>query len=275
MDWTTQELELIIRDYFEMFSNEIAGKHYSKTSHRKALLPLLVNRTEGSIEFKHQNISAILQQQGLPYLKGYKPKSHFQQQMIEVVTKFIEGKKQILERQFENFVNADIPITDIFQDFENLITPPPVKTLFEEQEPVFKPIKVNYLEKEQNNRSLGEKGELLVIEYEKWHLNKIDKPQLADKIEWISKEQGDGAGFDILSKNNDGTDKYIEVKTTKLLKETPIFISKKEVQFARKYKMNFHLYRLFSFGSNTKMFTRLGPYESFCHLEPTSFKGIF
>jgi len=33
-----------------------------------------------------------------------------------------------------------------------------------------KPIKINYLEREQNNLSLGEKGEEFVLEFEKWTL---------------------------------------------------------------------------------------------------------
>ena len=46
------------------------------------------------------------------------------------------------------------------------------------------------------------------------------------EVEWISKEQGDGAGFDILSRNANGTDRYIEVKTTKLGELTPIYMTR-------------------------------------------------
>ena len=95
-----------------------------------------------------------------------------------------------------------------------------------------RPIKINYLEREQGNQKLGEFGEDLVIKYEKWKLIKLGRTNLAEKVEWISKEEGDGAGFDILSKNLNGTDKYIEVKTTKLGKETPF--SSQETSF------NFH-----------------------------------
>ncbi len=62
------------------------------------------------------------------------------------------------------------------------------------------------------------------------------KEKFAEQVRWISKEKGDGAGFDILSRNLNGTDKYIEVKTTKLAKETPIFFSKNELDFSFKYK---------------------------------------
>ena len=58
--WSDIEVELIVAEYFSMLSKELSGKNYKKSEHRKKLLPLLNNRSEGSIEFKHQNISAVL-----------------------------------------------------------------------------------------------------------------------------------------------------------------------------------------------------------------------
>ena len=74
----------------------------------------------------------------------------------------------------------------------------------------------------------------------------LSKEALTDKVEWVSKDVGDGAGFDILSKNKNGTDKYIEVKTTKLTEETPIFVTRNELKFSIKNEKNYFLYRLFN-----------------------------
>ena len=54
---------------------------------------------------------------------------------------------------------------------------------------------------------------------------------MANKIEWVSQTQGDGLGFDIHSRNTDGTDRYIEVKSTKLTKEAPFYFSALEYDF--------------------------------------------
>jgi hypothetical protein len=35
-DWTDQELDLIIADYFSMLDSEIRRSHYDKTQHRQA-----------------------------------------------------------------------------------------------------------------------------------------------------------------------------------------------------------------------------------------------
>src|SRR5262249_21423990 len=77
-DWSEQEVRLLVADYFAMFQKELLGKRYSKAGHRKALAPKLAGRSKGSIEFKHQNVSAVLVGLGLPYIEGYKPRGNFQ-----------------------------------------------------------------------------------------------------------------------------------------------------------------------------------------------------
>ena len=67
----------------------------------------------------------------------------------------------------------------------------------------------------------------LYVQFEKWNLLRIGKDKLAEKVEWVSKEQGDGAGFDILSKYSNGTDKYIEVKVYEIIKRSAFFLFQK------------------------------------------------
>ena len=57
ISWSNTEVQLIVTDYFSMLTAELKGEDYSKAAHRRALLPLLANRSDGSVEFKHQNIS--------------------------------------------------------------------------------------------------------------------------------------------------------------------------------------------------------------------------
>lgn len=66
-DWTDDEIDLIVADYFDMLKQEITGVPYVK-AHRNAALQQLTGRSKGSIEFKHQNISAILLELGLPWI---------------------------------------------------------------------------------------------------------------------------------------------------------------------------------------------------------------
>jgi hypothetical protein len=137
------------------------------------------------------------------------------------------------------------------------------------------PIKVNYLELEQANKLVGNSGEKIVYEYEKWRLITAGKEALADKIEWVSQTQGDGAGYDILSRNTNGTDRFIEVKATKLTKEAPFFFTANEYEFSKAKSSAFFLYRVFNLKDQPKIFIVNGAFDDFCNRQPVKFKGFF
>jgi len=58
-DWQHVELDTIIEDYFAMLAADLAGQPYVKSRHSAALMAR-IGRTHRSVEFKHQNISAVL-----------------------------------------------------------------------------------------------------------------------------------------------------------------------------------------------------------------------
>lgn len=258
-----------------MLSTELKGESYSKALHRRAILPLLANRSKGSVEFKHQNISAVLINLGQPYIKGYLPRFNYQKILEDLVIVYLI-RKPAIENQFKVFAEKPIFQPKKVVNFEKFVFELPVLAHFSEPEAIYKrnPIKINYLEREQSNRNLGNSGEELVMEYEKWRLIKSGKEKFAEQIRWISKEEGDGAGFDILSKQLNGKDKYIEVKTTKLGKETPFYFSRNELDFSQEHSDNFHLYRLFNFADNAKMFIRNGGLDSICHIIPVNYRAV-
>src|SRR5690606_21408216 len=83
--WSRSEVEAIVADYFHMLTQELAGQSYNKTEHRRALAATLNDRSDGSIERKHQNISAILIELRCPSIVGYKPLGNYQALLREVV----------------------------------------------------------------------------------------------------------------------------------------------------------------------------------------------
>lgn len=275
--WSNLEVELIVADYFSMLSKELSGLDFKKSLHRRLLLPHLNGRSEGSIEFKHQNISAVLIKLGQPYIKGYLPRYNYQNILEDKVVDYLRAHKSI-EEQFKRFAEEEIIQGNTTRDFSSLIVDPPQinRNL---EEPISSylriPIKTNYLEKEQRNLKLGLLGEEFILEYEKWRLNSSGKEKLAEQVRWVSNEEGDGVGFDILSRNDNGTDKYIEVKTTKLGKDTPFFFTRNELKFSKDNNKNYHLYRLFNFNQKPKMFVKNGGLDTICSYVPISFKGQF
>jgi len=89
----------------------------------------------------------------------------------------------------------------------------------------------------------------------------LGQESLADKIEYVAKTQGDGAGFDILSFEPDGTDRFIEVKTTKYGKYSPFFITANELKFSERNQKHYHLHRIFQFRNDPHLFSVPGSVE--------------
>jgi hypothetical protein len=280
--WSDIECELIAADYFKMLSLELSGVPYNKAEHNRNLQPLLNARSKGSVEFKHQNISAVLIKLGQPYIKGYLPRYNIQTLLAEKVVEYLE-RNQSIERQFELFANSTIisaaPVVNFDQwkvDPPATSEPKPASLTVGESELIYtrRPIKTNYLEREQRNTKLGELGEELVLEYERWQLKQAGKENLSKQVEWVSGKD-DGAGFDILSRNLDGSHKFIEVKTTKLGKDTPFFFSKGELLFSQRSADDYHLYRVFNFDTDAKIFMKHGRLDTICHSEAIGYKGWF
>ena len=96
--WSDEENDLIVADYFAMLADDVAGSAYSKAEHRRALMPLLNGRSEGSIEFKHQNISAVLKGLGEIWIPGYKPAFNFQMSLVDAVARWLASHPAWLAR---------------------------------------------------------------------------------------------------------------------------------------------------------------------------------
>ena len=97
-DWSEQEVRLIVSDYFAMLEAELLGKPFRKSDHRKALAPKLQGRSDGSIEFKHQNVSGVLVELGLPYIGGYKPRGNYQGILATEVEGFLDQHPGFLDQ---------------------------------------------------------------------------------------------------------------------------------------------------------------------------------
>ncbi|MEN6543296.1 hypothetical protein [Parvibaculum sp.] len=70
-----------------------------KPSGACALLPLLNDRSEGAVEFKHQNISAVLKGLGEDWIPGYKPAFNFQMTLVDAVARWLALNPAWLGRQ--------------------------------------------------------------------------------------------------------------------------------------------------------------------------------
>lgn len=273
LSWTSQEVEITIHSYFEMLCKELKGEPYRKAQYRRHLLPLLNHRSAASIEYKFQNISAILIKLNLLYIKGYKPAFNFQGLLQELVIKYIQSHQDIMPL-FDDFVVRPYLIPKPY-DFDSMLKPMPKVKEPLNMYSIPKVAKRDYLKLEQQNRTLGENGEEIIFKYEKWRLQKAGKSNLSDQVEWVSKERGDGAGFDILSRYENGKDKYIEVKTTRLGALTPIYFSRNEYEVSKNLASDYHLYRVYNYLAGPEFFVKSGDFDTICDKYVSTYRGSF
>lgn len=109
---------------------------------------------------------------------------------------------------------------------------------------------IDYTKEAIRNKSLGDAGELFVLEHEKQNLIKAGRSDLADRVEHTAAKK-DGVGYDIKSFDVEGNPKYIEVKTTKGKCDTTFYISESERVFSEK-NPNFYLYRVYNYNEQTR-----------------------
>jgi hypothetical protein len=267
-NWTDEELDLIVADYFAMLNDEAAGMPYSKAEHNRDL-QRHINRTQGSIEFKHQNISAVLLKLGLQRITGYLPAANYQKAIIPAIDRYLSlhptalHPERIAEGLAERralFVGAPPPLLPIVP------TKPEMARLVR---------KFNPVERDFRNRRLGRDGEELVFHHERQRLQQLDRPDLAKKIRWISEELGDGAGYDILSFDASGKERLLEVKTTVGADVTPFYMTRNELSLSAERPDAFRLCRVFDFSTSPRMFELAPPLEKLVHLSPLSYEASF
>lgn len=179
-----------------MLLKELSGQRYNKAERARALIPLLKDRSKGSIEFKRSNISAVLIELGFPSLSGYKPRTNFQREgLVDVVAEQV-ANTPALDRAAELAVDrpADVPESIAFDKLKADAPVRQVRTEEPRRAYARRAIKRDYFERESRNRSLGKAGERFIVQYEQWRLETAGFGQLANQVDHVAETQGDGLG---------------------------------------------------------------------------------
>lgn len=275
-DWTDAEVGAIVADYFEMLASEFAGRPYSKTEHRRRLVGQLRGRTEASIEFKHRNISAVLRDLHWLWIPGYKPASNYQERLSSAVERRVSADSD-LNRLALAAVSHDRPSPRAAGPLKLVAAPEVTGEVQEQRASSFRArtgMRPDYIALENNNRALGTAGELAVVEYEAQRLREAGARTLSKRVEHVAQSRGDGLGYDVLSFEVDGRERFIEVKTTAYDKHTPFLISRGEVAFSERAAGQYRLYRLFEFPKRAQMFELVGAVRGHCRLDPMIYKAL-
>jgi hypothetical protein len=259
-----------------MLDQELRGLVFNKSEARRRLRAVLTGRSEGAIERKHQNISAILIELGFPYVSGYKPLSNYQRLLYEIARDRLLDSPRIVESiraRVEGPILGPLRVADVLSRLVKRPKMPEKRHAEEIIADTLRPPRplANYLEIEARNRHLGLAGEEFAIRFEEERLWRAGQKRLADKIEHVARTRGDGEGYDILSFEENGQERLIEVKTTTFGRHTPLFVTRNELDVSEERSDEYYIYRLFDFRDDPKLFLVPGDISMSFDLEATQY----
>jgi len=279
--WEREELAVVVADYLQMLTRELLGQSFNPGKRCAAMLPLLPGRQAGDIESVRQAISETIGQSGLPRLAALgRPVvlAPWPLGLTDVLADLIDEhlpELPSLERAAERAADGEVVAADPV-DFTQAKASAPERQPRAAEPPIptrRRPVRRDWLEREARNRCLGEAGESFIVDYERWRLLREGCGQLADRVEQVSKTKGDGLGYDVLSFEPDGRERFIEVKTTAFGDDTPFYVSANELAFAREQASQFRLCRVFDFRRAPRFFELAGAFEQHFVLDAASFKA--
>jgi Domain of unknown function (DUF3883) len=275
-DWTPREVSATVVAYFEMLLLEARQEKYNKTERNASLRQLLNGRSKGSVELKHQNISAVLHGMDLPFISGYKPRGNSQLLLRKAVHRFIVQHSDLVSRVVDALEDVQMPTE---KRFRAVVVDAPAMIIVAQLQPstprLRLPRKVDFAARDESNRKLGRTGEHWVIGFEQQRLHEAGLPELFQRVDWISDRLGDGAGYDILSYDSANQPRYIEVKTTNGSHASSFIISRNELDFSHETGDAFHLYRVFQFRITPLLYILRGDVSKQLNLEAIDFRASF
>lgn len=155
-DWTSDEVRATVASYFEMLWMEAAQQRYTKTEFNAQLRQKLRGRSKSSVELKYQNISAVLHDLELPFVRGYKPRSNVQLLLRQAVQQFVLDRPGVVSQVVDAMEEVKTPGE---QSFHALVVEPPnleeLVQVAKDRPRIRLPRKVNWAQRDDANRNLG------------------------------------------------------------------------------------------------------------------------
>jgi hypothetical protein len=259
-DWTLRECEFAADAYFDCLNDKLQGRPFNRAQACREVAEK-IGRSRGAVDYKWQNIDAILFKHGLPRMMNAVAKNT--QKLLEyVVVDPLAERSHVYDSTFDAM---PLPNTD-----EDVFVPVPEflpRSNNAQRAEAVTSVKIDFAARDARNRQLGARGEEFVLALERETLRKRGLTDLADRVTWVSRDKGDGWGYDILSFDVEGQEKYIEVKTTNAGETTPFLITANEIAVADQKGKAYKLYRVFDLGSDPRVFVLEGPLTDRLHLE--------
>ena len=178
--------------------------------------------------------------------------------ILQRIGNIVAHQKDTVKVYDEGFI-VDKSITpakfSLLNPISNTVIQPNEVTTIKEKTNRFTARKVDWEKVRDRNNEIGDQGEEFILEFEIDRLVEtlsLERTKAMQNVQHLSRLQGDGLGFDISSINDDGSPRYIEVKTTSGDFNQPFFMSENERRFFEEYGEAAFIYRVYNFNKETR-----------------------
>ena len=270
-NWGDAEIRAVVRAYAAMMDAELGGRNYVKRDHVRRLERELSARSRGAIEYKLENVSAVLEEAGLLWIDGYKPARNYQRRLQQVALAELDGQTVIERLRARQQAIPALPSRSPLTTSD--VTVPRPEARRRRRRAGFR-LSQGALgaERDERNAALGRAGEDWVVSLERAELTAAGRPELAAKVEWVADQLW--LGYDVLSFDRGGEELHIEVKTTNAGATTAFFLTRRELEVSREGTDRYRLYRIFDFAGDRHLYVVAAPLASELVLEPVTYSAI-
>ena len=268
-DWSDREVEAVLGLYLDLLDADLAGRRVVKAeAYRELVASEVPARSVKAVEYKLQNISAVMLELGLPRVRGLAPARNIQGSLTDAVRSRLLAQESAARLDHLVELAADRTAEYAVSASRDTVVAPPDPDAARP-----KPLRdVRQFDwDEAERRRLGLLGEHWVLEHERHRLDQLGRADLARDVLHVSVEQGDGAGFDIRSFSDDGTERLVEVKTTASPIGRAFYVSRNELDVSREQETRYWLYRVFDFYERPRMYQLQGSLDARFELRPSTY----
>ena len=182
---------------------------------------------------------------------------------VETVVSQTDNKSSAITHDKTNLDILDYPITESAEEIElNIADSPTITSKSKSNSNKIRTKEgINYSEQQAISQKIGDRGEELVLRNEIEKIKQWGLPdEILSKVRRVSLESDD-YGFDILSFDKDGNERYLEVKTTKTNgKNFSFILTKNEFEQAKKYGNKYSFVIVFDILNNPHIWYMGNPF---------------